>query len=61
MKFDGVIVIMNGLEDLIYNRINVVQLSFITEQNVMQSKGVLFQNVFEASQLSCDFEQLTVT
>lgn len=54
---------MNGLgaKDLIYNWIHVLQLSFIIEESVMQSEGVWFQNVLETSQLSCDFQQLTVT
>lgn len=44
-----------------YNWSYVLQLSFITEESVTQSEGVWSQNVLEASQISCDFQQLTVT
>lgn len=63
MKFDGIILVMSGLgaEDLIYNWIHVLQVSFIIEASITQSEGVWSQNVLKSSRLSCDFQQLTVT
>lgn len=42
MKFDGIILVMSGLgaEDLIYNWIRVLQVSFIIEASITQSEGV---------------------
>lgn len=50
-----------GAEDLIYNWIHVLQVSFIIEASITQSEGVWSQNVLKSSRLSCDFQQLTVT